>query len=646
MKQMIGWTMILAATATAWAAPLVTLNEAEFRDKVFACWLGKNIGGTLGMPFEGKTDARDLTFYTNLKAGEPAANDDLDLQLLWLKAMQDHDGVVDARILGEYWIKHIPPNWNEYGVGKANMRRGILPPLSGEYNNQKWKHSNGAWIRSEIWACLFPGQPALAAKYAREDACVDHGAAEGTYAEIFTAVLESAAFVETDRDTLIALGLSMIPKDCRVARAIRTVQKAQADGKDWKAARETVIKETYDMGWFQAPLNVAFTILGWLYGEGDFGKSICIAIGCGDDTDCTGATLGSIFGIINGTKGIPKKWSDPIGLAIKTCAVTGFDNPADLNALTDQTLAMNRRLQAKWNLPVALSPNPTDLSQVAKLKLEDSREIKKLLKLSPYQIVWREKSAVVTLDYLSTPEVASGEERELEVEVTNPTQQARTYKIELSGLPAGWKVEDLPAEVALKGGKTKRLEFDVIVGPTDFTGPDYRMAVAVTSGGETVSVPLTLVGKASVGPSCLSLASKGATATSDSELAAEPGCTAKVIDGVLATEKNFKNRWHSAADKPMPHWVEVKLAKPARVNRVIVRFADPMDYATSFEIQVKAGSAYQKVGGVNDNRDTRSFNAEFAPVETDTVKLLIRRAANSQSPNAVQVSELEVYGAN
>jgi len=96
----------------------------------------------------------------------------------------------------------------------------------------------------------------------------------------------------------------------------------------------------------------------------------------------------------------------------------------------------------------------------------------------------------------------------------------------------------------------------------------------------------------------------------------------------------------------MPHWVEVKLAKPARVNRVIVRFADPMDYATSFEIQVKAGSAYQKVGGVNDNRDTRSFNAEFAPVETDTVKLLIRRAANSQSPNAVQVSELEVYGAN
>lgn len=645
MKEMMVGTLVLAAAMSAGAAPVVKLNEAEFRDKVYACWLGKNIGGTLGVPFEGKTEPRDLTFYTNLKEGEPAANDDLDLQLLWLKAMQDHDGVVDARILGEYWIKHIPPNWNEYGVGKANMRRGLLPPLSGEYNNQKWKHSNGAWIRSEIWACLFPGQPALAAKYAREDACVDHAQAEGTYAEIFTAVIESAAFVEPDRDKLIALGLSMIPSDSRLARAVKTVLKAKADGLDWKAAREAVIKDTADMGWFQAPLNVGFTILGWIYGDNDFGKSICIAIGCGDDTDCTGATLGSIFGIINGTKGIPKKWSDPIGTSIKTCAVTGFDNPRDLNSLTDQTLAMNRLLQAKWDLPVALVQGPSDLSQVSKLKLGNKKEVKKLLTLSPYRIVWNDKSAVFTLDYLGNPEVASGEKRAVGIELTNPTDQARTYGLELAGLPAGWRVEDLPANVTLKAGKSKSLEFRVIVGPTDATGPDYRMTLRVAGGSETIAMPLTLIGKASVGPACLSLASKGATATSDSELAAEPGCTAKAIDGILATEKDFKNRWHSSIDKPMPHWVEVKLAKAAPVNRVIVRFADPMGYATRFEIQAKVGAAYQKVGGIGDNRDTRCFKAEFAPVVTDTVRLFIQGGANSQCRNAAQISELEVYAA-
>src|SRR5512147_917717 len=82
--------------------PKVLLNEADFLDRVTACWLGKNIGGTLGMPFEGKQEPQNIAFYTNLKPGEPAANDDLDLQMLWLKALQDQAGDVDARQLGEY----------------------------------------------------------------------------------------------------------------------------------------------------------------------------------------------------------------------------------------------------------------------------------------------------------------------------------------------------------------------------------------------------------------------------------------------------------------------------------------------------------------------------------------------------------------
>ena len=80
-----GWIGLVGTllVGTAWAAddPRVLLNEGEFRDRVFACWLGKNIGGTLGMPFEGQREPRSITFYTDLKPGEPAANDDLDLQL-------------------------------------------------------------------------------------------------------------------------------------------------------------------------------------------------------------------------------------------------------------------------------------------------------------------------------------------------------------------------------------------------------------------------------------------------------------------------------------------------------------------------------------------------------------------------------------
>ena len=65
-------------------------------------------------------------------------------------------------------------------------------------------------------------------------------------------------------------------------------------GEDWKTARNRVVADSADLGWFQAPANVAFTILGLLYGGGDFGRSVCLAVNCGDDTDCTGATCGAV----------------------------------------------------------------------------------------------------------------------------------------------------------------------------------------------------------------------------------------------------------------------------------------------------------------------------------------------------------------
>lgn len=197
----------------------VVLNRDELRDKVHGCWLGKNIGGTLGQPYESRREILDIRGYSALADG-PAANDDLDLQLVWLKAVQDRGPLgITAPVLGEYWLNYIPPPWNEYGINKSNQRAGLVPPLSGMYHNP-WKNSNGAWIRSEIWACLAPGCPDVAIRFAYEDASVDHGGAEGMYAELFTAAVESSAFVVNDRDELIRIGLSKIPADCRVARSI------------------------------------------------------------------------------------------------------------------------------------------------------------------------------------------------------------------------------------------------------------------------------------------------------------------------------------------------------------------------------------------------------------------------------------------
>jgi hypothetical protein len=121
---------------------MVKLNRNLIRDKIHACWIGKNIGGTIGTPYEGRRELLDITGFNSPK-GEPLPNDDLDLQLVWLCALEEMGPQhLTCKELAEYWLSYIPPYWNEYGVGKTNVLGGMLAPMSGEFDNLKWKHSN------------------------------------------------------------------------------------------------------------------------------------------------------------------------------------------------------------------------------------------------------------------------------------------------------------------------------------------------------------------------------------------------------------------------------------------------------------------------------------------------------------------------
>ncbi|MBE6639585.1 MAG: hypothetical protein E7616_09105 [Ruminococcaceae bacterium] len=67
---------------------MIQLNKKEYLDKLHACWIGKNIGGTLGAPFEGKRDLINIDGFTTPE-GKPLPNDDLDLQPVWLTALEE-----------------------------------------------------------------------------------------------------------------------------------------------------------------------------------------------------------------------------------------------------------------------------------------------------------------------------------------------------------------------------------------------------------------------------------------------------------------------------------------------------------------------------------------------------------------------------
>lgn len=60
-------------------------------------------------------------------------------------------------------------------------------------------------------------------------------------------------------------------------------------------------------------LPETFSVLvGLLYGDGDFRRSVSLATMCGFDTDCNAGTVGCLLGLRNGLAAIPPEWREPL----------------------------------------------------------------------------------------------------------------------------------------------------------------------------------------------------------------------------------------------------------------------------------------------------------------------------------------------
>lgn len=318
------------------------MTNADYRKKVLGAWLGKAAGGTLGQPWEGSAGPLKLTYYDPVPT-TMMPNDDLDLQVLWAcKLATDWKGVVSRDNFAAAWPECIAFPFDEYGVAIRNLKRGIPAPFCGSYDNW-FTDGLGAAIRSELWACLAPGDPALAVKYAFEDGCVDH-AGNGIYAEQFLAALESLAFTHSDPRELIRKALEHIPADSALACAIRdTVAWCDADG-SFESVRANIMKHYGSVNFTDVKMNLPFVTMALLLGNGDFGKTICLAVNCGQDADCTGATAGAILGILN-PDGIPEEWMKPIGHALVVSPeITGIRPPDTLEKFTDLVISLREKV--------------------------------------------------------------------------------------------------------------------------------------------------------------------------------------------------------------------------------------------------------------------------------------------------------------
>ncbi len=294
-----------------------TISYETYLDKIYGCFLGKTVIGTLGAPYEGIKMPLELPFKPKM-VNTMLPNDDLDLQVLWLDVAEKYGKDFTAAQLLERFCTHCDYSPGEYAVMRKNFARGIYPPASGSFSNDFYRTGMGCPIRSEVWACLSPLDPAMAVELSLRDGILDH-AGDSVYAEMFLAALEALCFgidpaTGYDPYALIDEALTFVPADCRFRELVLdTVGWCRAYGdKGIKAVLRKLLHKYGHPDCTNLFQNMGITLAALLLGGLDPVKIGMDALNCGFDTDCTCATAGAIVGLILGGRAMETQygWKD------------------------------------------------------------------------------------------------------------------------------------------------------------------------------------------------------------------------------------------------------------------------------------------------------------------------------------------------
>jgi ADP-ribosylglycohydrolase len=203
------------------------------------------------------------------------------------------------------------------------FRRGVTPERAAELDaSTDWQwlthHLNpyrewiGAQIRIDSYGYAAAGDPELAADFAWRDARISH-VKNGIYGAMFCSAMIAAAFVTQDVKLIIEAGLAQIPRTSRLHAEMRQVIDICAKHGNKFENFEAVLADIYALLGHYHPVhtnnNAGLCVAALLLGGGDFHKGITLAVMGGWDTDCNGATVGSIVGAIAGARRVPQHWA-------------------------------------------------------------------------------------------------------------------------------------------------------------------------------------------------------------------------------------------------------------------------------------------------------------------------------------------------
>lgn len=353
----------------------VKVDENLF-DRVYGAWLGRCAGCMLGKPVEGWSEEQIRKYLQGmgeypLKDYFPPptdhlpegverpphkvfcrgefphgmVDDDTNYTVLGLKIMEEKGPEFTTADVGWMWLQNLPFNH----VCTAERRAYVnlvnrLPIDQVPLYLNPFREWIGAQIRADFWGYCAPGWPEKAAEFAYRDAALSH-VKNGIYGEMFCAAAISAALVTDDIQEIITVALNEIPARSRLAETVKDCLKWRNECASWEEAFARMLETYYGKyNWVHTNNNLAIVLIALLFGWPDFEKVLGISVMQGMDTDCNGATAGSIIGAALGAKNIPDKWIKPLNGRLAT-TVIGFPLP-EIEELAKRTMAQIERVLA------------------------------------------------------------------------------------------------------------------------------------------------------------------------------------------------------------------------------------------------------------------------------------------------------------
>ncbi len=336
----------------------------DIEDKLLGGWLGRACGCMLGKPVEGWSREKirerleeigeyplrepyfpleafteeELKRVSGLVRGsirEAARDDDLDYTVLNLLLYEEKGDSFTSLDVGEKWLVSLPYGltYTAERVAYRNLVWGFKPPETAVYLNP-FREWIGAQIRADLWGYVSPGDPEKASLLAYRDASLSH-IKNGIYGEMFFAAAIAAAFSLDSPEEIVLEALKAIPRRSRFAEMVEWILSLYRANMSWENAVSRIL-EKYDYHPVHTINNAALVIAAFLWGEGDYSKTVVYAVLSGLDTDCNGATAGSLVGVMIGVTGIPFEWISPLNDVLNT-AISGLGR-VRISELANRTL--------------------------------------------------------------------------------------------------------------------------------------------------------------------------------------------------------------------------------------------------------------------------------------------------------------------